>query len=249
MTKCPPPMKILISPTQSEKFERCAHMEYMPIRLYVRKDHKGAGGFEVAGSIKNPLYDPETAEIEGEGVKKNIRRLKKVVKIGGKVAGAVAPAVALVAPQVGLGLGVASAATKAVLGDGEVAASVVEETGTHNKKRAKKHHAKELPRYAVAKKKKTLILETVITQVGHASTTSGRELDRVMRKMLAIMGVDPSSVFGGIYAIDRVPQSTRRYQIVNTDPAPGRHWFAVSPDGLGEELRATSDCLDPASYH
>jgi hypothetical protein len=152
MTKCPT-MKILISPTQSEKFERCKHLEYMPIRLYVRKDHRGAGGFEVAASIKNPLYDPETADLEGEGVKKNIRRLKKIVKVGGKAAGAVAPAVALVAPQIGLGLGVASAATRAVLGDGEVAAPVVEETATHDKKRAKKHHAKELPRYAIAKKK------------------------------------------------------------------------------------------------
>jgi hypothetical protein len=149
MTKCPT-MKILISPTQSEKFDRCKHLEYMPIRLYVRKDHRGAGGFEVAASIKNPLYDPETAELEGEGVKKNIRRLKKIVKVGGKVAGAVAPAVALVAPQVGLGLGVASAATRAVLGDGEVAAPVVEETA----KRSKKHHAKELPRYVIAKKNK-----------------------------------------------------------------------------------------------
>ena len=146
-------MKILISPTQSEKFERCKHMECMPIRLYVRKDHKGAGGFEVAGSIKNPLYDPETADLEGEGVKRNIKRLKKAVKIGGKVVGAVAPAVALVAPQIGLGLGVASAATRAVLGDGEVAAPVVEESVAHDRKRAKKHHAKALPRYAIAKKK------------------------------------------------------------------------------------------------
>jgi hypothetical protein len=152
MTKCPP-MKILISPTQSEKFERCAHMEYMPIRLYVRKDHKGAGGFEVAGSIKNPLYDPETAELEGEGVKKNLKRLKKAVKVGGKVAGFVAPAVALVAPQVGLGLGVASAATRAVLGDGEVP-PVVEESGPPKKKRVKKQHTRELPRYAIAKKNK-----------------------------------------------------------------------------------------------
>jgi hypothetical protein len=152
MTKCPP-LKILISPTQSEKFERCKHMEYMPIRLYVRKDHRGAGGFEVAASMKNPLYDPETADLEGEGIRKNIRRLKKAVKIGGKVVGSVAPAVAIVAPQVGLGLGVASAATRAVLGDGEVAALVVEETVTHDRKRTKKHHAKEPPRYTIAKKK------------------------------------------------------------------------------------------------
>jgi hypothetical protein len=152
MKKCPP-MKMLISPTQSEKFERCAHMEHMPIRLYVRKDHKGAGGFEVAGSMKNPLYDPETAELEGEGAKKNLKRLKKAVKFGGKAAGAVAPAVALVAPQIGLGLGVASAATRAVLGDGEVQPSspVVEEPQL-KKKRTKKQHTKELPRYATAKK-------------------------------------------------------------------------------------------------
>jgi hypothetical protein len=147
-------MKILISPTQSEKFDRCKHMEHMPIRLYVRKDHNGAGGFEVAGSIKNPMYDPEAAALEGNGVEKNLKRLKKAVKIGGKVAGFVAPAVALVAPPVGLGLGVASAATRAVLGDGDVPPppSVVDETPP-KKKRAKKQHATELPRYAIAKKK------------------------------------------------------------------------------------------------
>ena len=76
-----------------------------------------------------------------------------------------------------------------------------------------------------------MILDAVVAEVGHASTTSGRELDRVMRKMLISMGIDPVAAFAGVYAIDRVPQSTRRYQIINTDPAPGRHWFAMSPDG------------------
>jgi hypothetical protein len=90
-----------------------------------------------------------------------------------------------------------------------------------------------------------LIIEMVIAEVGHASTTSGRELDRVMRKMLANMGIEPASVFGGVYAIDRVPQSTRRYQIVNTDPAPGRHWFAVSPDGrVYDSLQKNGDLDD-----
>lgn len=117
MKKCPR-MKILISPTQSEKFDRCKHLEYMPIRLYVRKDHKGAGGFEVEASIKNPLYDPAEAEIAGEGMRANVRKLKKGVKVAGKVAGFIAPAVALAAPEVGLGLAVASAASRAVLGDG-----------------------------------------------------------------------------------------------------------------------------------
>jgi hypothetical protein len=154
MTKKCPPMKILISPTQSEKFDRCKHMEEMPIRLYVRKDHNGAGGFEIAGSIKNPMYDSETAELEGEGVKKNLKRLKKTVKIAGKAAGFVAPAVALVAPQVGLGLGVAAAATRAVLGDGEVPLVVEESSEPKKKKRVKKQHTAELPRYAIAKKNK-----------------------------------------------------------------------------------------------
>jgi hypothetical protein len=67
----------------------------------------------------------------------------------------------------------------------------------------------------------------------------------VTRKMIASMGIDPSSVFGGIYAIDRVPQSTRRYQIINTDPAPGRHWFAVSPDGcVYDSLQKNGDLND-----
>jgi hypothetical protein len=154
MTKKCPPMKILITPTQSEKFDRCKHMEDMPIRMYVRKDRNGAGGFEVAGSIKNPMYDPEAAVLEGEGVTKNLKKLKKVAKVAGKVAGFVAPAVALVAPPVGLGLGVASAATRAVLGDGEVPPppSVVDEMPP-KKKRAKKQHATEMPRYTIAKKK------------------------------------------------------------------------------------------------
>jgi hypothetical protein len=146
MPKCPM-MKILVSPTQSEKFERCAHILDMPIRLYVRKDHQGNGGYEVASTIKNPLYDPETAELEGEGVKKNIKRLKKTVKAAGKVVGSVSPAVALVAPQIGIGLGMAAAATRAVLGDGEAVVPVDEETGQPNKKRTGK-----LPRYVVAKK-------------------------------------------------------------------------------------------------
>jgi hypothetical protein len=86
---------------------------------------------------------------------------------------------------------------------------------------------------------------TVVAEVGHTSTTSGRELDRVARKMLTNMGVEPSSAFGGVYAIDRVPQSTRRYQIVNTDRAPGRHWFAISPDGrVYDSLEKNGDLED-----
>ena len=147
-------MKILISPTQLEKFERCKHTEHMPIRLYVRKDHRGAGGYEAAESIKiqNPLYEPpKTADLEGGGIKKNFRSLKRAIKIGGNVAAAAAPVVALVAPQVALDLGLAAAATRAVLGDG---APVTEETVT--RKRAKKQHrAKtESPRYVIAKKNK-----------------------------------------------------------------------------------------------
>ena len=85
----------------------------------------------------------------------------------------------------------------------------------------------------------------VVAEVGHASTTPGRELDRVTRKMLASMGIEPSSVFGGVYAIDRVPQSTKRYQIVNTDPAPGRHWFAMAPDGgVYDSLQRNGDLGD-----
>jgi hypothetical protein len=147
-------MKILISPTQAEKFDRCKHMEHMPIRVYVRKDHKGAGGFEVAGSIKNPLYDPETAadeaKLEGEGIAKNMKRLKKA----GRAAGFVAPAVAFLAPELGVGLGVASAATRAILGDGDVPAVVVEEAPPPKTKRAKKQHAGDMPRYTIAKKNK-----------------------------------------------------------------------------------------------
>jgi hypothetical protein len=151
MKKCPT-MKILISPTQSEKFERCRHLEYMPIRLYVRKDHKGAGGFEVEAMIKNPLYDPAEAEIHGEGIKSSVRKL---VKVGGRVAGFAAPAVALAAPEVGLGLGVVSAATRAVLGDGgegsdnEPAAA----PSKKHKKQYKKPKEKAGGRYVIAKKK------------------------------------------------------------------------------------------------
>ena len=90
-----------------------------------------------------------------------------------------------------------------------------------------------------------MILERVIAEVGHASTTSQVELDRVMRKMLINEGMEPSSVFGGVYAIDRVPQSTRKYQIINTDPAPGRHWFAVSPQGgVYDSLQKNGDLND-----
>jgi hypothetical protein len=90
-----------------------------------------------------------------------------------------------------------------------------------------------------------MILEAVISEVGHSQTTSGRELDRVMRKMMISMGVDPASTFAGVYAIDKVPQSTRRYQIVNTDPVPGRHWFAVSPDGcVYDSLQKNGDLND-----
>jgi hypothetical protein len=140
-------MKILVSPTQSEKFERCAHVEHMPIRLYVRKDHQGNGGYEVASTIKNPLYvppplDPETPDLEGEGIKKDIKRFKKTVKAAGVVAGAASPAVGLVAPQIGIGLGMAAAATRAVLGDGEAVVPVDERRKQDGK----------LPRYVIAKK-------------------------------------------------------------------------------------------------
>jgi hypothetical protein len=90
-----------------------------------------------------------------------------------------------------------------------------------------------------------LILEKVIEEIGHSSTTSGVELDRVMRRMLMSVGMEPSAVYGGVYAIDKVPRSTRKYQIVNTDPAPGRHWFAVSPDGgVYDSLQRNGDLND-----
>jgi hypothetical protein len=89
------------------------------------------------------------------------------------------------------------------------------------------------------------MLELVITEVGHASTTSARELDSAMRTMLINAGIEPSAVFGGVYAIDRVPQSTRRYQIINTDVAPGRHWFAMAPDGsVYDSLQKNGDLND-----
>jgi hypothetical protein len=160
MKKCPT-MKILISPTQSEKFDRCKHLEYMPIRLYVRKDHKGAGGFEIEGLMKNPLFDPSEAELAGEGLRASVRKLKKGVKVAGKVAGAVAPAVALVASEVGLGLGLASAATRAVLGDGEAAVAMSasdddEPTAAapYRKKKKEKKKAKQGGRYTLNAKKK-----------------------------------------------------------------------------------------------
>lgn len=66
-----------------------------------------------------------------------------------------------------------------------------------------------------------------------------------MRKMLGDIGVEASTVFGGVYAIDRVPQSTRKYQIVNTDVVPGRHWFAVSPCGsVYDSLQPNGDLND-----
>jgi hypothetical protein len=90
-----------------------------------------------------------------------------------------------------------------------------------------------------------LILEMVIKETGHASTTGGAELDRVMRMMLTSMGLEPAAVFAGVYAIDRVPQSTRRYQIVNTDRAPGRHWFAMAPGGgVYDSLQRNGDLND-----
>jgi hypothetical protein len=90
-----------------------------------------------------------------------------------------------------------------------------------------------------------MILEEVIREVGHSTTTSGRELDRVTRQMLMTMGFEPSSVFGGVYAIDRVPQSNRRYQIVNTHTSPGKHWFAVSPEGcVYDSLQKNGDLND-----
>jgi hypothetical protein len=242
--KCPA-MKLLITPTQSEKFDRCSHLEHIPILLYVRKDHRGAGGFEIAGVMKNPLYDPETAALEGEGIKKSLRRLKKSVKVAGRVDGFAASGVALVAPQIGFGLGVASAVTRAVLGDGEEEPRLPAAEEATPKKKKHNQQTRELPRYAIAKKKASMILDQVIMEVGHSTTTSGRELDRVMRQMLIRMGFEPCSVFGGVYAIDRVPQSNRRYQIVNTDPAPGRHWFAVSPDGcVYDSLKKNGDLND-----
>jgi hypothetical protein len=149
-------MKIVISPTQADKFVKCKQMEHMPIRVYVRKDHNGDGGYEIAATIVNPVYDADAAALEGDGVKKNLKRLKKIVKIGGKVAGFVAPAVALVAPPVGLGLGVASAAAKVVLGDGEMPPPVVVDEAPQKTKMTKKKRAAagEVPRYTLAKKNK-----------------------------------------------------------------------------------------------
>jgi hypothetical protein len=90
-----------------------------------------------------------------------------------------------------------------------------------------------------------LILDLVIEEAGHASRTTGKELDRVTRRMLTRMGIDPAYIFAGVYAIDRVPQSTKRYQTINTDAAPGRHWFAMSPDGgVYDSLQRNGDLGD-----
>lgn len=148
-------MKILITPTQAEKFDRCKHSERMSIRLYVRKDHNGKGGFEIPAVIDNPLYEPGAEDLEGEGVARNMKRLKQAAKSAGKVAGLIAPAVALVAPQVGFGLREASVASRVVLGDGTqlTAEDDDDEARVVKRKRKQQGTTTKVPRYAIAKKK------------------------------------------------------------------------------------------------
>ena len=96
----PSNVKVLITPTQYERFEKNKHLAQLSCRLYIRRDHKAGGGFfEISTMISNPLFIQE-----GSG-KICIKSLGKSLSKISKVAMAAAPvAMASGMPQADAGL-------------------------------------------------------------------------------------------------------------------------------------------------
>jgi hypothetical protein len=95
----PTNVKVLITPTQYERFEKNKHLPQLSCRLYVRRDHKAGGGHEISTMITNPLF-----EQFGSG-KIGVKSLGKSLSKISKLAMAAAPAAAASgAPQVAAGL-------------------------------------------------------------------------------------------------------------------------------------------------
>ena len=95
----PSNVKVLITPTQYERFEKNKHLAQLSCRLYIRRDHKAGGGFEISTMISNPLFVQE-----GSG-KIGIKSLGKSLSKISKLAMTAAPATAAAGmPQAAVGL-------------------------------------------------------------------------------------------------------------------------------------------------
>ena len=49
--------KVLITPTQYERFENNKHLAQLNCRPYVRRDHKAGGDHDTSTMITNPLFE------------------------------------------------------------------------------------------------------------------------------------------------------------------------------------------------
>ena len=124
-------LKLVVTPTQLEKLKRNPHSPQIPIRLFVRRDHRGRGGGEMPAVVTNPFFNPSAAPqarpMEGEGLKKFGKKLKKAAnkatpyleaqaRLGSEVAKIAAP-VALAAgrPELAAGLTAGAAITDTLL--------------------------------------------------------------------------------------------------------------------------------------
>lgn len=126
-------LKLTVTETQLAKLRGNADRSHLPIRLYVKVDHLGRGGYEMASVVANPFHEAasdDDDEMEGEGLKKLGKKLKKAAnkaapilekkaRIEADVARTLAPAlVASGDPQlaaVGMGLQTGANVTDALL--------------------------------------------------------------------------------------------------------------------------------------
>ena len=95
----PPNVKVLITPTQYERFEQNKHLAQLNCRLYIRRDHKAGGGFEISTMITNHLFNQQgSGKIGIKSLGKSLSKISKLAMAAAHVAAASG------APQAAAGL-------------------------------------------------------------------------------------------------------------------------------------------------
>ena len=95
----PSNVKVLITPTQYERFEKNKHLAQLSCRLYIRRDHKAGGGHEISTMITNPLFEQQgNGKIGVKSLGKSLSKISKLAKNAAPIAAAMG------APQAAVGL-------------------------------------------------------------------------------------------------------------------------------------------------
>ena len=99
----PTNVKVLITPTQYERFEKNKHLAQLSCRLYVRRDHKAGGGHEISTMITNPLFEQfGSGKIGVKSLGKSLSKISKLATTAAPIAASMgAPQAAIALATVG----------------------------------------------------------------------------------------------------------------------------------------------------